>query len=124
MIEDLEDIQEELGPLLQLAHLDCKNVLNQLDGKEAAHFCGVEVSMLKDDLDFELAEGLLDFCATMPAGGARLNIMHTDLGSGTDCEQRLFDLAAERRMRETEKVWAEKLKRDSGKKKRLRCCCS
>jgi hypothetical protein len=93
-------------------------VLNQLDAKEAADFGGVEVSMLADDLDIELAEGLLDFCASKKSSsGACLNVMHTDLGSGTECEQRLFELTAERRMRESEKVWAEKLKRDSGKEK-------
>merc|ERR1719316_987941 len=73
--------------------------------------------MLNDDLDTELAQGLLKFCAAVQETGSCLSITHTDLGSGTDCEQRLFDLAAERQVRESEKVWAEKLKRDSSKEK-------
>jgi len=113
-----DDTQEAIaGPMLQLSRLACKDVLNSLDVKEASKFCGVEVSMLSDDLDFDLAEGLLDFCAAVPAGATCLNVVHTDLGSGTECEQRLFELTAERQMRTNEKVWAEKLKRDSGKEK-------
>lgn len=117
IIEYVGDQEVAAGPMLQLSRLACKDVLNSLENKEASSFCGVEVSMLSDDLDIELAEGLLDFCAAVPAGGTCLNVVHTDLGSGTECEQRLFELTAERKIRESEKVWAEKTKRDSGKKK-------
>merc|ERR1719199_1873525 len=117
MIEYVGESQDVAGPTLQLSRLACKDVLNSLDVKEASRFRGVEVSMLSDDLDIELAEGLLDFCSAVPEGGACLNITHADLGSGTDCEQRLFELTAERRVRESEKAWAEKTKRDSGKEK-------
>jgi len=114
MIQYVEE--KAAGPMLQLSRLACKDVLNSLDVKEAPRFSGVEISMLSDDLDIELAEGLLDFCQEVPAG-ACLSVLHTDLGSGTDCEQRLFELTAERRLRESEKIWAEKLKRDSSKEK-------
>jgi hypothetical protein len=73
--------------------------------------------MLTDDLDAELASSVLEFCAAVSAGGACLSITHSDLGSGRDDEQRLFELTAERRVRENEKVWAEKIKRDSSKEK-------
>lgn len=105
------------GPLLQLSRLGRKEVLSRLDLKEAPNFRGVDVSMLTDDLDAELASSALEFCAAVSAGGACLSITHSDLGSGRDDEQRLFELTAERRVRESEKVWAEKLKRDSSKEK-------
>lgn len=118
MIEYVGDNQEALaGPMLQLSRLSQPDALRRLDVKEAPRVRGVEVSMLSDDLDVELARGLLDFCAAVPSGGACLSITHTDLGSGTDCEQRLFELNAERHVRESEKVWAEKIKRESSKEK-------
>lgn len=118
MIEYVGDNQEALaGPMVQLSRLSQPDALRRLDVKEAPRLCGVEVSMLSDDLDVELARGLLDFCAAVPSGGACLSITHTDLGSGTDCEQRLFELNAERHVRESEKVWAEKIKRESSKEK-------
>lgn len=118
MIEYVGDNQEALaGSMLQLSRLSQPDALRRLDVKEAPRVRGVEVSMLSDDLDVELARGLLDFCAAVPSGGACLSITHTDLGSGTDCEQRLFELNAERHVRESEKVWAEKIKRESSKEK-------
>lgn len=105
------------GPLLQLSRLGRKEVLSRLDLEEAPSFRGVDVSMLTDDLDAELASSVLEFCTAVSAGGACLSITHSDLGSGRDDEQRLFELTAERRVRENEKVWAEKLKRDSSKEK-------
>jgi hypothetical protein len=118
MIEYVGDRQEELaGPLLQLSCVGCQGALSALDAQDAQNFCGVEVSMLSDDLDSELAAGLLDFCAAVKGAGAGLRIVHTDLGSGSDCEQRLFELTNERRVRESEKVFAEKTKRESSKEK-------
>lgn len=118
MIEYVGDSQDQPEvPVLQLARLSCDDALKKLKSKEAPHFSGVELSMLNDDLDIDLAQGLLEFCAGGPASAARLSIMHTDLGSGTDCEQRLFQLNAERKVREGEKAFAEKTKRDSSKEK-------
>lgn len=118
MIEYVGSNQDEaIGPLLQLSCLNSQEALSQLEAQKAEAFHGIEVSMLSDDLDEDLARALIDFCAGVPAKGAQLSIAHSDLGSGTDCEQRLYDLGKERAMRESEKVWAEKLKRDSGKEK-------
>jgi len=118
IIEYVGDTQDEAaGPMLQLSRLSQKELLSRLDAKEAHNFRGVEVSMFGEELDEEVARGLLDFCAAVPQGGACLSITHTDLGSGTDCEQRIFELTAERKIRGSEKVWAEKVKRDSSKEK-------
>jgi len=117
MIEHVETSQDDLAaPMLQISCQGSKGALSQLDTQAAQDFRGVEVSMLSDDLDTELAGRLLDFCAAVQ-GGACLSIVHTDLGSGTDCEQRLFELTNERRVRENEKVFAEKVKRESSKEK-------
>jgi len=117
-VGDSQDIQDDGSRiLLSLSGLECKDVLPRLVSEQASCFGGVEVSMLDDGLDTALVNGLLDFCAAGPAGGACLSITHSDLGSGTDCEQRLLELTAERRVRESEKVWAEKTKRDSSKEK-------
>lgn len=118
MIEYVGDAQEKTAaPMLELSHLTCKEVLNRLNSKNAPSYSGVEVAMLGDDLDIDMARALLDFCAGVPARAACLSITHSDLGSGTECEQRLFELAAERKIRESEKSWAEKVKRDSSKEK-------
>lgn len=118
MIEYVGGSQDQpVEPLLELSRVSCKDVFRRLDNKEAPNFSGVEVSMLGDDLDADLSRALLDFCAGVKSHAAILSIVHTDLGSGTDCEQRLFDLTAERKLRESEKGWAEKLKRDSSKEK-------
>jgi len=117
MIEHVSAKEEVARPLLRLSCLDRKEALTCLDVQAAQGFQGAEVSMLSDELDSELAGRLLDFCAAVPAGGANLSIMHTDLGSGTDCEQRIFELTKERSVRESEKAFAEKTKRDSSKEK-------
>lgn len=118
MIEYVGDAQEKTAaPMLELSHLTCKEVLSRLNSKDAPSYSGVEVAMLGDDLDIDMARALLDFCAGVPARAACLSITHSDLGSGTECEQRLFELAAERKIRESEKSWAEKVKRDSSKEK-------
>jgi len=117
MIEHVEPSQEEpTAPMLRLSCQRIKGALSQLEVQAAQGFGGVEVSMLNDNLDTELAGRLLEFCAAVP-GGACLSIVHTDLGSGTDSEQRIFELTNERLSRESEKVFAEKLKRDSSKEK-------
>jgi hypothetical protein len=118
MIEFVGNNQEaEARSLLSLSRLDVKDVLPRLTCEQPSCFGGVEVSMLDDSLDAALVNGLLDFCAAVPEAGACLSITHSDLGSGTECEQRLLELTAERAVRESEKVWAEKTKRDSSKEK-------
>merc|ERR1719183_3469251 len=97
-------------PILQLSHLGSPEIRNRLDIEDASSYSGVRISMLKDDISEEAAAALIQFCAVGSTSGACLSLAHCDLGSGTDCEQRIFDLSNERRVRESEKVWAEKLK--------------
>lgn len=118
MIEYVGDCQDEAArPLLQLSRLTCGDALSRADSNKAQSYGGVEVSMLMDELDAQLAQGLLNFCAAVPSSAATLSITHSDLGSGTDCEQRIFELKAEGKVKENEKVWATKLKLDSSKEK-------
>jgi hypothetical protein len=118
MIEYIGDSQvQPARPTLQLGRSTCSEALSELNGRDPQSYGGVEVSMLMNDLDIELAQALLKFCAAVPSSVASLSVTHSDLGSGTDCEQRMFDLTAERKVRESEKAWAEKLKRDSSKEK-------
>lgn len=105
-----------MRPLLQLSQLSGSDVVSRVQANDAQNFGGIEVSMLQD-LDTESAQCLLNFCKAVPCGVASLSITHSDLGSGTDCEQRLFDYAVERKVRESEKAFAEKMKRDSSKEK-------
>ena len=46
-----------------------------------------------------------------------LRLAHSDLGSGTDCEQRLFDLKSEQAICEGEKTFHEKKRSESSKEK-------
>lgn len=103
--------------MLQVSRLSCSGAFSKIDSNQAQSYSGVDVSMLSDDLDIDLAQSLLKFCAAVPSGVASLSITHSDLGSGTDCEQRIFEFNAERKVRESEKVWAEKIKRESSKEK-------
>jgi len=43
-----------------------------------------------------------------------LSIAHNDLSSGSDCEQRIFELKAEKESREAERAFHQKKKKDSG----------
>lgn len=82
---------------------------------EARNHRGVDAALLGCEVDRELAEGLLEFCVCAP--GAILRLAHNDLGSGTDCEQRLFDRLREQEAKEKEKKFHEQAKRDSSKEK-------
>jgi len=110
---------EEVGKsVLRLQRSTRDEALQRLSEAEASEFGGAELTMMHGELNDELVEGLFRFCGqAAPEGGARLSLAHNDLGSGTECEQRLFELTAERRVRESEKVFAEKVKRDSSKEK-------
>lgn len=104
-------------PILQLPCLNSAEVLNRLLAEEASNFSGIAISRFDSDINGDLAASMLKFCNGVHPGGATLSLTHTDIGSGTDCEQRMFELIAERRVRESEKVFAEKVKRDSSKEK-------
>jgi hypothetical protein len=92
-------------------------ITNRLDIEEPSQFSGIEVSLMCDDVDTDMAKAFLRFSAGIPAPGASLCLRHCDLGSGTNCEQKIFELTAERVVRESEKAFAEKVKRDSSKEK-------
>jgi len=117
MIEYVGAGKEDVSrPLLELSYMSCAEILNRLEIEDASNFDGIEVSMMSDDIDADTASVLLRFCAGMPSLGA-LRLIHCDLGSGTECEQKIFELIAERVVRESEKAFAEKVKRDSSKEK-------
>lgn len=88
---------------------------------EKGGFNGVDASLLDCEVDREVADKLLSFCAGLPCPadgvGIALRLAHTDLGSGTDCEQRLFDCLAEREATERQLKLQEQAKRDSSKEK-------
>lgn len=110
---------QDAGPVLQLPRAAREEVLATLAtrGEEAAKFRGLDASLLDCDLDAEIAEGVAAFCGALAPGGAALRLAHNDLGSGTDCEQRIFELKAERESRETEKAFYEKKKKESSAQK-------
>lgn len=91
----------------------------QLRIAEARGFTGLDLSTCASTgIDEELAKAVCDFCAALPiAGGGVLRLKHCDLGSGTSLEQRCFDLIAEQEIRQSEKAFYEKKKRDSSAQK-------
>lgn len=94
-----------------------EEALARLDVSAAQKFRGLDLSMLRHGVSTELVRKILSFCSALRPDGGELSLAHNDLGSGTDCEQRLFDLTAEQRLRESEKVFFEKMKRDSSQEK-------
>eukprot|EP00747_Dinoflagellata_sp_TGD_P163589 gnl/TRDRNA2_/TRDRNA2_182399_c0_seq1.p1 gnl/TRDRNA2_/TRDRNA2_182399_c0~~gnl/TRDRNA2_/TRDRNA2_182399_c0_seq1.p1 ORF type:complete len:304 (+),score=66.17 gnl/TRDRNA2_/TRDRNA2_182399_c0_seq1:61-972(+) len=103
--------------VLELSGLSREKILSEVEvHKAAGGFGAVDLSLMESPLDAEIADGILDLCSA--AGGAvALHLAHNDLGSGTDCEQRLYDLTGEKRIRESEKAKEEQNKRDSSKEK-------
>lgn len=77
---------------------------------------GIDMSLLSGRLDAELADALVTCCGAL-SDGARLRLAHHDLSSGTDAEQRHFDLGAERKVRVAEKS-AEESKRSLSSKEK------
>ena len=62
-----------------------------------------DLSSLDGEVDEKMVTQYLQF--TRQSGEkAQLRLAHVDLGSGTDCEQRMFDLRAERELRNTERA--------------------
>lgn len=106
---------EEL-PLLRFTPGSSRaEVLKALEAKEA-NFLGLDVSMLDFPVDEDFIDQLLESCDATE-GGAILRLAHNELSSGTDCEQRIFDLRAERLLREADKERSVKRKADSAKQK-------
>eukprot|EP00416_Gambierdiscus_australes_P042304 CAMPEP_0171098654 /NCGR_PEP_ID=MMETSP0766_2-20121228/48974_1 /TAXON_ID=439317 /ORGANISM="Gambierdiscus australes, Strain CAWD 149" /LENGTH=299 /DNA_ID=CAMNT_0011558051 /DNA_START=33 /DNA_END=932 /DNA_ORIENTATION=+ len=105
------------GPVLQLSQATREQLLNQLAVKGELQYRALQLPRLRCRVDAELVEVIVSFCAALPSGGVALSLAHNDLGSGTDCEQRLFDLKLEREQREAEKAYHQKKKSDSSKEK-------
>lgn len=112
-------------PLLQLTRTTREEAFSQFDAEKPKCYSGVDLSMLKFELDGDSVHQILEFCSSIhksagnddPESGVTLRIAYTDLGSGTDCEQRIFELKFQRSMREKEMAYWEKMKRDSAKEK-------
>lgn len=109
--------QESKEITLHLARAGREELLSGLNGcSENSPFHCFDISLLSCELDAELVERLLGACSQIP-GGIALRVAHNELGSGTDCEQRIFDCKAERVMRENEEKFHRKKKTDSSKEK-------
>jgi len=107
-------------PLLRLPRGASKEqAFKLLEGsaQEAQHFAGVDASLLDCELDTELADKLLEFCAALPNQGCVCRLAHNDLSSGTDTEQRLFERIAERELRERELRFNQELKKKASNQK-------
>jgi len=102
---------------LLLAGSGRDQLLDSLQDKQPLGYTELDLSCLSCRLDAEILQQLLAFLEALPAINVSLRLAHTDLGSGTDCEQRIFDLKAEREMRESEKAFHQKKKSDSSKQK-------
>jgi len=115
--ESMITLASPAKPVLELARATREEALQRLDKSKDLNFSGVDLSMLQGELDPELAEHILNFCGRLPKGDVALRLAHNDLGSGTDCEQRIFDLTAERKVREMERAFYVKKKADSSTQK-------
>lgn len=103
--------------LLQLSRASREEVFKQLEKHNACRFKGVDFSLFRGNIDEEFVRTLLTFLDALPPGGNLLRMSHIDLGSGTNCEQRIFELVSEKKVRESEKAFHEKKKLDSSKQK-------
>mmetsp|Transcript_21885 Transcript_21885/g.40248 ORF Transcript_21885/g.40248 Transcript_21885/m.40248 type:complete len:308 (-) Transcript_21885:74-997(-) len=109
---------EAVGPLLNLARCGPQDALTLLASSTGSHVQGVDMSMMDGPVDMVLTDKLVTFCADLSKErGCHLRLSHNDLSSGSDCEQRIFDLVSEKKVREAEKVYHEKRKTDSSKEK-------
>lgn len=88
-----------------------------MEKHNACNFRGVDLSLFRGNIDEEFIQSLLTFCETLPTGGSSLCMSHIDLGSGTNCEQRIYELVSEKKLRESEQKFHEKKKLDSSKQK-------
>jgi len=107
---------EGQAPALRLSQATREKVAGALDDQEALGYGGVDLSLLRCELDEDLADSLVSFCGNLH-GGSFLRVAHCDLGSGTICEQRLYDLKQLRQAAEKEKAFYAKMKADSSKEK-------
>jgi len=94
-----------------------EHLLDSMQAKQPFGYTEIDLSCLSCRLDAEILRQLLAFLEALPVVNMSLRLAHTDLGSGTDCEQRVFELKAEREMQESEKAFHQKKKTDSSKAK-------
>ena len=80
------------------------------------NFTGLDLSLLEGDVDEDVVTQSLQF-TRLSGKKANLRLAHVDLGSGTDAEQRMFDLRAERELRTTERAVHVGKKSESAKQK-------
>lgn len=136
-LDELSDIEDDLvtpaevqkappAPVLRLQRGSSREeALKALDTQQASNFGGgIDLSMLGFDVDDDLVKRALEFCGAAnraasqgSTAGVSLRLAHNDLGSGTDCEQRILQLRANREAKEREKTFYEQKKRDSSKQK-------
>lgn len=115
MLDTLDDTPPA-GFVLHLSRATHEQALSHFKRRDPREYSRLDLSLLSCNVDMELADALFEFCKALPVGVA-LRLAHNDLGSGTECEQHMFDLKAEREMRESEKAYHEQKKRDSSKEK-------
>ena len=80
------------------------------------NFTGLDLSLLEGDVDEDVVTQSLQF-TRLSGKKANLRLAHVDLRSGTDAEQRMFDLRAERELRTTERAVHVGKKSESAKQK-------
>eukprot|EP00931_Biecheleriopsis_adriatica_P093332 TRINITY_DN67075_c0_g1_i1.p2 TRINITY_DN67075_c0_g1~~TRINITY_DN67075_c0_g1_i1.p2 ORF type:complete len:315 (+),score=87.37 TRINITY_DN67075_c0_g1_i1:49-945(+) len=105
--------------MLRLSGCASEEALQQLQEstEAAAQHSGLDISMLNGDVGEELLGKSLEFCRAVGSGGASLRLAHVELGSCTEDEQRVFDLKAEKEVRNNERAMHVKKKSESGKQK-------
>lgn len=77
---------------------------------------GLSLEGLRDKVDTDLAKAVFNFCDSC-FQGITLDLSHQDLSSGTDSEERMYKMRAERVVLEAVKKKEEQKKMDSSKEK-------
>jgi len=118
---DGEELQEPALPLLELPGKSRDKLLmalEMLEDSESHGHGGLDISLLAAGaLDSEVVDRSLNFCSSVLDQGATFRIAHSDLGSGTDCEQRMFELTGQRKLKDRELThWREHKKKSSSQK--------
>ena len=101
---------------LSLAGCSTADVLSLLAAAEKDQLRGLDLSLLDGVVGEEVISQALHF-TRLSGKQARFRLAHVDLGSGTDSEQRMFDLRAERELRNTERAVHVGKKSESAKQK-------
>ena len=108
-------IMEPIGTL-SMSGCSAADLPSSLTAAEKDGFTGLDLSLLDGEVDENVVSHALQF-TRLSGKQASLRLSHVDLGSGTDCEQRMFDLHAERELRNTERAVHVGKKGESAKQK-------